>query len=1075
MLLGDTAATLDAYDRYLRIRRNPDPPWRAEWEQVRAELAPLQVSRQSPQERASPAGRRRPRRLVKVSGDRWQRSSKASTASTVAGSLPAGKAGNRALSRLPGEACIFPHMTDLLRRLKAALADRYQIERELGRGGMATVYLAEDPKHHRHVAIKVLKPELAEALGPERFLREIAITGQLNHPHILPLLDSGEADGLVYYVMPYVEGESLRDRLDQEASLPLDDAVRYLRHVADALSAAHARGVVHRDIKPENVLLSGRHALVADFGVAKAVSAATEGPQLTTAGVSLGTPAYMAPEQAVGDPDIDRRADVYAFGVLAYEMLAGRLPLTGPTAQAIMAAHVTDVPEPIAAHRPELPEPLAAAVMRCLEKDADARWQSADDLLRELEALETPGGGIASVARPGIGSRRLGVTAILAVLVVVVLGVWGWRAARQAAALRWAREEAIPEVQRLIENDAVFDAWLLAQRVEERVPGDPVLNTLWPGIARTAAIETDPPGARVRIGEFGADTTEWVEIGVTPLTEVRVPRTYMRVRIERDGYEPFKGAALYWRFPEVYRLDSLGAVLSGMVRVPGGDTELQLSGLEHLDPVTIGDYLIDRHEVTNREFKVFVDSGGYEDAELWEHPFEVAGRRLHWDEATARLVDRTGRPGPATWEAGDYLTGQDDLPVTGVSWYEAAAYAKFVGKTLPTIYHWARAAETWASAWIVPRSNLDGDGSAPGGQFGGMGPYGTFDMAGNAREWCLNAVGDERYILGGGWNDPAYAFNDAYAQSPFDRSVTNGIRLAHQAEGSHVPEAELSITRLSRDFLAEQPVSDEVFAAYRRFFDYDPTPLEAVVVAVDTTEDWVRERVAYNTAYGERMFGYLFLPRRGEPPYQTVVYFPGSNAIYRRSSEGMVPNSRVDFLLKSGRAVLHPIYKSTYERGDSLRTDYANETAFYKEHVIAWVKDYRRSVDYLETRNDIDTTKLAYFGFSWGGYLGGLIPAIESRLKVSVLYVAGLEFQQGLPEVEPLNYLPRITIPVLMLNGEYDHYFQKETSQRPMFELLGTPAEHKRWVVYEGGHFVPRARLISETLDWLDEYLGPTR
>ena len=180
-----------------------------------------------------------------------------------------------------------------------------------------------------------------------------------------------------------------------------------------------------------------------------------------------------------------------------------------------------------------------------------------------------------------------------------------------------------------------------------------------------------------------------------------------------------------------------------------------------------------------------------------------------------------------------------------------------------------------------------------------------------------------------------------------------------------------------------------------------------------------------------------------------------------------------DFIVKSGRAVVHPIYKSTYERQDSLRSDYADKSNFYKDHVIAWAKDLRRSIDYLETRSDIDTAKVAYYGVSWGGYLGGLMPAVEPRLKAVVLLVAGLEFQQGLPEVEPINFLPRIKVPVLMLNGQYDHYFPVETAQRPMFRLLGTPPDKKRQVISEGGHFVPRTQLVKETLDWLDRYLGP--
>jgi len=233
---------------------------------------------------------------------------------------------------------------------------------------MATVYLAEDIKHRRKVALKVLRPELAATLGPARFVREIEIAAQLQHPHILPLLDSGEAAGFLYYVMPYIDGESLRDRLSKKGELPLAEATRLLRDVADALSYAHGRGVVHRDIKPDNVMLSGRHALVMDFGVAKAVSEATGRNSLTSVGIALGTPTYMAPEQAAADPNVDHRADIYALGVMGYELLAGRPPFVGMTPQQVLAAHVTEAPKPVIELRPTCPPSLAETVMRCLAK-----------------------------------------------------------------------------------------------------------------------------------------------------------------------------------------------------------------------------------------------------------------------------------------------------------------------------------------------------------------------------------------------------------------------------------------------------------------------------------------------------------------------------------------------------------------------------------------------------------------------------------------------------------------------------------------------------------------------------------
>jgi serine/threonine-protein kinase len=286
-----------------------------------------------------------------------------------------------------------------------ALRDRYLVERELGRGGMATVYLAHDVKHDRQIALKVMHPEIAAVLGPERFLREIRLTARLQHPHILPLFDSGEAGGRLWYVMPYVEGESLRERLIREGELPIAEALRILREVADALAYAHAAGLVHRDIKPANVLLAGTHAFVADFGVAKAVSAAAEAENLTSAGLALGTPTYMAPEQATGDPNVDGRADLYALGVVAYEMLIGTPPFVARSPQALLGAHATQSPEPIGSRRPTVPTPLAALVMRLLEKRPADRPQTAAEVLRELETAMTPSG---VTAAPRVAKRLPG-------------------------------------------------------------------------------------------------------------------------------------------------------------------------------------------------------------------------------------------------------------------------------------------------------------------------------------------------------------------------------------------------------------------------------------------------------------------------------------------------------------------------------------------------------------------------------------------------------------------------------------------------------------------------------------------
>jgi TolB-like protein/tRNA A-37 threonylcarbamoyl transferase component Bud32/Flp pilus assembly protein TadD len=312
-------------------------------------------------------------------------------------------------------------------RLQAALARRYEIERELGRGGMATVYLARDLKHERRVAIKVLKPEFTATLGPQRFLRETKLTAQLNHPNILPLLDSGESDGILFYIMPYVQGESLRQRLDRERQLTLEAALQIVREVGDALSYAHARGVIHRDIKPENVLLASGHAVLADFGVARTI----EGPaadQLTQAGSAVGTPAYMSPEQATGSHQLDGRADIYSLACVLYEMLAGEPPFSGRSAQATMARAAVDPPQPLRTLRPSVPATLEQAVLRALAKAPADRFETSAAFIAALDSALA-----ANVRLPA--GRRLPRVA-LATGIALALGCAGLAAGWLASRLR---------------------------------------------------------------------------------------------------------------------------------------------------------------------------------------------------------------------------------------------------------------------------------------------------------------------------------------------------------------------------------------------------------------------------------------------------------------------------------------------------------------------------------------------------------------------------------------------------------------------------------------------------------------
>jgi formylglycine-generating enzyme required for sulfatase activity/predicted Ser/Thr protein kinase/predicted esterase len=959
----------------------------------------------------------------------------------------------------------------------ALIAGKYKIIEELGRGGMGVVFKAEDIRLQRTVALKFLPANLMNLPElKERFLIEAQAAAALNHPNICVIHEVGESEERPYIAMEYVEGETLRDKI-KKGPLKAEDALTVTVQVAAGLGEAHRKGIIHRDIKSANIMVTESGlAKIMDFGLAKV----KEGPLLTKEGTTLGTVAYMSPEQAQGE-DVDHRSDIWSLGVVMYEMLSGGLPFKGDREASILYSIVHEDPKPLSDVQPDVPPELQRIIDRSLKKKPDARYGSAAELLNDLKTFRaslTGGRPEAPSFRSVLQFVRKPAVAVPATVLILAMALGFVGLARRQARTRWARNVAVPEIRKLVDDQKLGPAFRLAEQAAKVIPRDPSLLELLPQVERDFSFQTVPPGAEVYL--YSEISGTWELIGKSPIGKVRTYPGYRQWRIEKDGYEPVEGATLSaaGSVAEVKRtLDAKGSLPPGMVRVPGGRHELGLAGLDHLGGQDLDDYLIDRYEVTNKAFKQFVDRGGYDRREYWKFPFEKNGKAVSWEQAKAEFRDRTGRSGPATWEMSDYPEGRGDYPVDGISWYEAAAYAEFAGKSLPTIYHWDRAADTPLSSYIIPLSNFGDRGILPVGGSRDLGPYGTHDMAGNVREWCWNQRGDWRFLLGGAWNDQLYIFNYAFAQPPMDRAPGNGFRCMKYL-GAHNQEAlQANIADPYIDFFRKKPVSDEVFNIYLNMYSYDKKDLQSRTESVDeTNKDWIKEKVSFDAAYGgERVPAYLFLPRLGKPPYQTVVYFPGSTTINRPSSkeDEFLGSSNFDFIMKSGRALLFPIYKSTYEREDGLVSSVPNETNSYRDHVIQWAQDLRRSIDYLESRSDINADKLAYYGFSWGGRLGGIMIMVGARFKTAILYVAGFRFQKQKPEVDPFHFVSRVRIPVLMLNGRYDSFFPYQTAQLPMFKLLGTPEEHKRQVLYDTGHSIPRTQLIRETLEWLDKYLGP--
>ena len=961
----------------------------------------------------------------------------------------------------------------------------YRILSFLGAGGMGEVYKAEDTRLKRAVALKFLPLALLQdEHAKQRLLVEARAISALDHQNICTIHEIDEsADGRVFLAMAYYEGETLKQRIARGLAT-IDEAFDIVIQVTRGVAAAHAAGIIHRDIKPANIFLCARQttrssadqavtgaALVPmtdeaarvkllDFGIAKMSGEVA----LTRTGTTVGTLAYMAPENFAGGP-VDARADVWSLGVVLYELLSGQQPFEGTHELALMKAIADQAPRPLREIRPEVPPALAAVVETALQKEPAKRYLTARDLMRALEAARAGTGDVTQrdalalpdARRGALSTRAL---AIAAVVVAIAVAAGGWLLVRRQRESEVAR--LVTEIRSLVETEDYAGALRRLHTASAATAAHPDVIALGHELFLPVRVLTEPSDAEVSIKGYGEPSADWVPLGRSPV-ETRGTIGAFRWRITKPGFETFEGSGQAQNVIGDIRftLAPVGTTPEGMVRVPGG----AVAGIGRLP-----DFFIDKFEVTNQAFKRFVDAGGYRKAQYWPELI-AAGRPVSWDGAVAQFRDTTGRPGPATWELGTYPEGQDNWPVRGVSWYEAAAYARFAGKALPTVHHWRMAAGLGIHSVILEWSNFSGKGPARAGEYLGIGPNGTFDMAGNVKEWCANPVRDRRYIMGGAWNEPNYQYQQADARLAEDRSDNNGLRLAMLPDPAGIPAVAFGpVERLTRDYRQEKPVSDDLFKAFARLYSYDASDLKSTVESVDAASDhWRVERVSYNAAYGgERVVAYLFLPRNARPPFQTVVYFPHAGGLALDSFQ-QAEMAYLGFLVKSGRALLFPMYKGTYER--RLKAPLAGPSAL-RDLMIQQVKDVGRSIDYLRTRPDIAGDRLAYVGVSMGATLAPIVLAVDRRFATAVLWSGGLPMTTRLPENDPVNFAPRVALPLLMLNGRDDFTFPMETSQEPLFRLFGTPPAEKKRVVFDGGHVFPFSRMIKDSLDWLDRHLG---
>ncbi len=869
---------------------------------------------------------------------------------------------------------------------------------------------------------------------------------------------------------------------------------------------------------------------------------------LSTPGAIMGTLPYMSPEQVRAEA-LDGRSDIFSFGVVLYEMVGGKQPFACASSAATASAILTRELPPLARFSRDVPAELERIVSKALRKDKEERYQTARDLLIDLRNLTdelkfaarlersappdvtSDNSAIATAAETlipsaslsaprttvaeGTSTRETGSAAVpgkavssrnwlvvLAALVVVAAGVWFfWNRTK----VRWARDQ-VPRIEQLTKTQKFFEAYDLAVAALKYLPNDATIARLIPTISNTISVTTDPAGAQVYLKRFAPDDSGKLPprqlVGTTPIDNLRVARGQYILSIEKDGYakteQIVSGAVVHLLnvivLPPPIRVEqkliATDKVPEHMVFVPGGDYRLVAWSRPTDARPKLDDYFIDKYEVSNQEYKEFINAGGYLKKQFWKYPFIKDGRTLSWDEAMREFQDRTGLPGPRGWSSQNFPEGKPDHPVTDITWYEAAAYAAFRGKQLPTIFQWEKAARNGNTSnfgvympWGIfyPGETLDyhanfkNEGTMPvnSSEFG-ISPFGAYNMAGNASEWCLNETSEGFIDSGGAWGAPSYTFSSYGTLPGFYSSNKLGFRCALNSNGATSDQGAMRI-EIKKEVPVYAPSSDADFNKWLSSYRYDKAPLDPQIVETKETAEWRREKITFNGADGERATAYLYLPKNFPRPLQVIHFVPASNV-----EEGTAPlpvaiESNLAPFIKSGRAVFGVVLKGYSER---LRPDsYANPeptTVEYRDKIVNWITDLRRGMDYLETRNDVDAARIAFFGPSAGARIGLILAAVENRYRSIFMVGAGVRktFAQWVPEANPINFAPHIRAPKLIVHGRYDENLSLKTEAEPLYKLLREP---KRLVLYDGGHVPPFEFFVTTMNGWLDETLGPVK
>jgi len=1012
----------------------------------------------------------------------------------------------------------------------------YKIIEKLGEGGMGIVYLAEDTKLDRKIAIKFLPHHISDNSDErKRFEIEAKAAAALNHPNIATIHAIEHANDDVFIVMEYIEGKELKQIIEEASGtrrqapgaktkdqgsssaahgqLPIADrqsstenrllttdyCLDIATQIAEGLKAAHEKGIIHRDIKSSNIMITNDGKVkIMDFGLAKL----GKGIQLTKEQSTLGTAPYMSPEQTRGE-NVDQRCDIWSFGVVFYEMLTNTLPYKGDYEQAVIYAILNEDPEPSDTLNVDIPQMLNQLLMHMLTKELEQRLASASDFLNELEQIKTTQSatvGSTAVSVLHILKKPKTLTVLILVLVVPTILIWfffkAWQSDQELAAL-------LPEITHAAETGNYGHAFELAQKAKKVLAHDSIFQALQPVISENFTILSVPAGSAVYLKPFrqllerrsqAAD-----EAGLTPLNKLSLARDDYLVRIEKEGYipairivtsnmdrqrNPKKGS---YDIVLSVVLQSDSNITQNMVQVSGGKYRLVGAGAPTVQAVELDSFLIDKYEVTNGQFKEFILSGGYSSKSYWQNLFVRNSTSISWDDAMKIFKDRSGLPGPRSWINQEFPEGKENHPVTDISWYEAAAYAAYSGKRLPTIFEWEKAARNGVSTGfgsVMPwglalpgqridlRANFNGNGTMPVDSFEfGISPYGCFNMGGNVKEWCVNQITGGYVATGGSWQDPVYLFAQYGAFDGFYSSPALGFRCVNRPAGSRNDQGTFDI-KVDERTPQYHPVDKKTFKNLLSHYQYDKKLTSTELINTIETDDWVREKRTFAGPRGDRIISYLYLPKRIAEPYQCMIYVPGLGVFMGRNvTQGL--ESTIGPQIKSGRAALAVVLKGTTERDwEPDRTQPAPSSVQFREEMVLHATELRMGIDYLESRSDIDMKKLVYVGRSWGAGSRLGFAAVDDRFRAVLFIGGGIDdrVKPTLPEADNINFAPYIKPPKLMVNGKYDEEHSWYQRGLPLYNLLQEP---KEYVLLEGGH-MPSVELRTPVINkWLDKTLGP--